>query len=130
VDIALKHSQPQALGAETAPDLEDESEESPLKWFLCAGCGAKIARLDNRTSVTGSHIHVRSNPVGLNFTIACFIEALGCSAAGSRSSYWSWFPGYEWQLALCRRCTSHLGWKFSGPDIFWALVVDQIVEEK
>jgi hypothetical protein len=50
---------------------------------------------------------------------------------GERSSVWTWFPGYAWQIELCRRCAAHLGWSFhpdagdGGP--FYGLVVDRVV---
>jgi len=25
----------------------------------------------------------------------------------------SWFPGYAWTIANCRRCYHHLGWRFT-----------------
>lgn len=28
------------------------------------------------------------------------------------STEFSWFPGYAWQIAVCNKCTTHIGWKF------------------
>lgn len=28
------------------------------------------------------------------------------------STEFSWFPGYLWQIAVCKKCSSHIGWKF------------------
>lgn len=38
----------------------------------------------------------------------------------------SWFPGYAWTIANCRRCGGHLGWRFTAvqaatPAVFWGL---------
>lgn len=43
------------------------------------------------------------------------------------STEFSWFPGYAWQIALCKRCQIHIGWRFTStnpnmvPRIFYAL---------
>lgn len=28
------------------------------------------------------------------------------------STEFSWFPGYAWQITVCKNCSSHIGWKF------------------
>lgn len=28
------------------------------------------------------------------------------------STDFSWFPGYAWQIAVCKKCNTHIGWKF------------------
>lgn len=28
------------------------------------------------------------------------------------STEFSWFPGYAWQIAVCKECDTHIGWKF------------------
>ncbi|OXA50221.1 protein cereblon isoform X2 [Folsomia candida] len=45
---------------------------------------------------------------------------------GRSSTEASWFPGYSWTIAECRRCLNHLGWKFKAvgrlkPQQFWGL---------
>ena len=57
---------------------------------------------------------------------AVLAEAAGCSEVSDPSSYWSWFPGCSWQVSLCRRCSAHLGWRFSGAARFYGLIVDRL----
>lgn len=46
---------------------------------------------------------------------------------GRQSTEYSWFPGYAWTIVQCKRCSSHIGWKFTAtktdlkPDKFWGL---------
>jgi hypothetical protein len=79
-------------------------------------------------AVSGSHEHVFRNPEGLSFRIGCFASAAGCVAVGPRSSYWTWFPGHSWQVALCAGCRTQLGWRFSGERPFHGLILDRLVE--
>lgn len=32
--------------------------------------------------------------------------------SGEPSSEFSWFPGYEWHIIVCKRCSRHIGWQF------------------
>jgi hypothetical protein len=66
---------------------------------------------------------------GVVFRIACFAVAPGCSAVGEPTTEFTWFPGFAWQVATCRRCREHLGWLFLGPDDrFHGLIEDRLVE--
>jgi hypothetical protein len=46
---------------------------------------------------------------------AAAVPAAAAAPAISRFSCFtdSWFPGYAWDIACCRRCGSHLGWRFT-----------------
>ena len=76
-------------------------------------------------------------PHGLAFIIALFAEAPGCQAEGEATEYFSWFPGYAWQVAHCRGCRAHLGWTFlcigppgpGEPAELHGLIVDRLVGE-
>ncbi|TMB09656.1 MAG: hypothetical protein E6J65_28725 [Deltaproteobacteria bacterium] len=58
--------------------------------------------------------------------IAGFSEAPGCAEVSSPSPYWSWFPGCAWQVSVCRSCSAHLGWRFTGADRFYGLIVGRL----
>ena len=72
---------------------------------------------------------IRVNPSGVDFHVGCFEPAPGCITEGAPTLYWTWFPGCAWQLALCRACHAHLGWRFTGEQTFWGLILDRLVEE-
>ncbi|MFZ7127308.1 MAG: cereblon family protein [Desulfobacterales bacterium] len=94
----------------------------------CRQCLAIVSHLEDRLPVDGSHHHTFANPAGLVFTIGCFSNAEGCGTVGAYSREFTWFPGYHWRVAVCRRCLSHLGWHFAGSGGgFWGLILDQLV---
>lgn len=69
------------------------------------------------------------NPAGIVYRIGCFREAPGCAEVGGESAYWSWFPGYTWQIVVCAACTEHLGWRFRADDsTFWGLILARLAE--
>jgi cereblon len=61
--------------------------------------------------------------------------ARNLTLAGPATTAFTWYPGYAWEVASCRRCRAHAGWSFTavsneGPGRFWALRRDGIVEER
>lgn len=117
----------------SAPDADVETEQAadepePERPLLCAACRAPITDRAERREVHGAHEHRRVNPSGVDFHVGCFGRAPGAAAEGEATTYWTWFPGYAWSMALCRACGAHLGWRFSGPDTFWGLILPRLVE--
>lgn len=97
--------------------------------IVCAACGGQVTTAAERREVNGRHLHERVNPEGLRFELACFAAAPGAAAIGAPSPVWTWFPGYTWQVALCRSCGVHLGWAYrSDADEFCGLITDRIEE--
>jgi hypothetical protein len=93
----------------------------------CAACGHQLALLRDRIDVEGAASRRFVNPEGVEYEIAGFRDAPGCSLIGERSAYWSWFAGYDWQVALCGRCGRHVGWSFTGAAArFFGLIVERI----
>ena len=84
-------------------------------------------------TIRAAHVHEFMNPSGIRFAVACFSSAPGCMPVGERSTVWTWFPGFAWQIELCRRCAAHLGWSFHpaggepGALPFYGLVRDRLV---
>jgi hypothetical protein len=103
-----------------APALDEE------RAVRCRRCGHELARLRDREPLDGAATRSFVNPHGLVFEIAAFRAAAGCAAEGEPSSFWTWFPGHAWQLALCGRCAAHVGWRFTGPSTFYGLLLDRI----
>lgn len=106
-----------------APGAETEDE----RWLRCVACGERVVHAAARIAVDGSHEHGFMNPAGLRFVVGCWSSAPGCISDGSRSTVWTWFPGYAWQVELCRACAAHLGWSFHGGTTFYGLIRDRLV---
>lgn len=92
----------------------------------CAACGARITHERERFAMNGAHEHEFMNPAGIRFAVQCFAKAPGCGSEGERSTVWSWFPGFAWQIEICRGCGTHLGWSFHGARTFYGLVRDRL----
>lgn len=102
------------------------------KFFCCARCRTKIANCNllfamSKHGVQSNYI----NPGGcIHETNTIRNHSLIKEAVfptGVPSTEFSWFPGYSWQIILCRLCDMHLGWKFAStkpnmvPKIFYGL---------
>jgi hypothetical protein len=108
-----------------APVQEKQAE--PERAILCASCGHTITRERERISVLDAHEHRFMNPAGSLFHIGCFRHADGCLAIGHPSDDYPWFPGFDWQVALCAACADHLGWLFrSAAESFFGLRLERL----
>jgi hypothetical protein len=76
--------------------------------------------------VSGAHTHEFMNPSGVRYRVSCFKVAPGCTPDGERSTVWTWFPGYAWQIEICSACGIHLGWSFHASSSFYGLVHDRL----
>jgi len=94
----------------------------------CRMCGHLITHGIEAFSINGSHEHVFANPHGLVFETVCYKRAMGCVVTGVPSKEFTWFSGYEWQIALCGGCFSHLGWRFiSSTSSFFCLISHHLI---
>ncbi|MFO0555721.1 MAG: cereblon family protein [Polyangiaceae bacterium] len=84
--------------------------------IACAACDHVITTERERVERFGGHAHDRVNPAGIAFRILLFARAPGARLVDSPSPEFAWFPHHLWQIALCARCRSHLGWSFASPD--------------
>lgn len=112
-------------------DKKDSSLKEGRRLY-CIHCGKPITEEDQRIAIRSSHRHRFTNPHGLIFVIGCFASAPGCAQVGVATEEWTWFSGYAWQVALCRSCGVHLGWRYrSGSgDGFYGLILDRLVADK
>jgi hypothetical protein len=83
-----------------------------------------------RIAERDAHEHTVFNPAGQLFTILCFKEAPGAATWGDASSDFTWFPGYRWTVATCRGCAIHMGWRFEGASVFFALIKPRLTTTK
>ena len=115
------------------PDLADldspELDGSGDRALLCRTCGQPVTRVRDRIAVGGKHVHTLFNPSGILFEVGCFATAPGCRFEGSFTHDFSWFTGYAWRFAMCRRCAVHLGWEYRGAgDGFAGLIMAELRE--
>lgn len=95
--------------------------------LLCYRCRSAVSNDAERIEVGGAHAHTCVNPHGIVYRIGCFGSAPGCSAVGGLSIAYSWFPDYGWQVAVCRHCEEHLGWRFRGDGLFFGLILERLL---
>ncbi len=121
----------QKRGADSRREVADEkSHRATRRRLLCAHCELPITSEEERIEVAERHEHICTNPHGFAYRIGCFAVAPGAAGIGRAESFWSWFPGYSWQLVLCRGCHSHLGWLFRAASTgFYGLILDRLVPE-
>ena len=82
--------------------------------------------------MNGAHEHTVFNPAGRIFTIGCFKEAPGADSIGPATDDFTWFKGYDWQIALCRGCNVHIGWQYTGaeaPAVFFGLILAMLTTQ-
>ena len=123
----LDESHPPKPLIETDVDSAATEQHARDPWVRCAACGNGLTACSSALRILDAHRHRFTNPGGYIFDIRCFREAEGCVAVGEPSSFWSWFPGYSWQIAHCRACAEHLGWQFLREDSgFIGLIIEKI----
>jgi hypothetical protein len=131
VTLSLLREAPEAGGRPGAVAGEFSARDEGGRRIVCRACGQAVTTAQARTERGGSHRHVFANPHGLVFDLALFSAAPGCRGEGPASTEFAWFPGCSWQVALCRRCAVHLGWRFAplaGGAAFYGLIADRITE--
>ncbi len=113
-----------------APFSKDQTRREDL--VLCKFCLNRITNASEQMAVEGKLHHTFANPEGIVYEISCFKSAIGCMGIGSFSAQFSWFGGYEWQVAVCRACQKHMGWFFaaSSGSSFSGLIVPHVVISK
>lgn len=115
------------MGKETFErEQKTEREVSEDRLIVCAACAEPITHAREAISVEGKHAHTFVNPNGIQFHVRCFGVAQ-VLPVGEPSSFFSWFSGCAWQVALCRACKRHVGWRFEGAQSFCGLITERIL---
>ena len=107
-------------------DVQDWASEA----LLCMSCGEEVTRDRARIYVAGAHQHDFFNSKRVHYAIACFAPANGCRALGKQTDRFTWFVGYAWTIALCRRCGTQLGGRFvsaGGGHRFFGLIKSRLI---
>ncbi|CAO1432184.1 unnamed protein product [Diamesa tonsa] len=84
-------------------------------FFLCKRCNNKISMYNDIFSMSKGNLAGNyCNPAGYIHETICFYKVIESSTrmVDRPSTDFSWFPGYAWQIALCSKCSTHVGWKF------------------
>ncbi|XP_060606164.1 protein cereblon-like [Ruditapes philippinarum] len=100
----------------------------------CKDCNEQIADMSNVFSMSVSGpLSAYVNPGGHVHETVTVHQAINLNLIGRPSTEHSWFPGYAWTIAQCKRCSSHMGWKFTTkrkdliPQKFWGLCRTSLV---
>jgi hypothetical protein len=111
--------------------FEDEDrEKAGQKNLVCASCGHLVTKVSEKIDVRGRHDHSFGN-LGYLVKLGCFRNAPGCTGVGRVSHGYSWFPGYAWQIQVCQKCYTQLGWKYmTRYDSFYGLIFGVLREEE
>ncbi|RTZ99919.1 MAG: hypothetical protein DSY89_07670 [Deltaproteobacteria bacterium] len=120
-------------GQGSRPDTGTHGREKPGRnrsLILCRACGRAITHERERMTVQGSHLHTFANPHGRVFEIGCFRTAAGCGYSGALTAEFTWFAGYQWKIAVCAGCLTHLGWLFvSAGSRFTGLILNRLAQD-
>ena len=107
---------------------KEKKEKNKQKFICCSLCLQIITSYDQKIEANGLHHHTFANPEGIIYEIVCFKSAPGCEFLGDESFLWSWFQGYSWKVAVCKKCLTHIGWLFtSAKDTFCGLIDNRLL---
>ena len=119
--------QREAVSLKISQEGETEKEKESI---LCKYCKNVITTAEYTTTVNGQHAHIFKNPAGITFHIGCFSKAWGCFTYGIPTDEVTWFAGFNWCVALCAHCFSHLGWYYqSDGESFFGLILTNLVKD-
>ncbi|XP_016961117.1 protein cereblon [Drosophila biarmipes] len=98
--------------------------------FFCRYCNSSLAHCADLFAMSKHGVQTQyCNPEGYihetNTVYRVMSHAIGYS--GEPSTKFSWFPGYQWHIILCKFCAQHVGWEFKAvqpnltPRLFFGL---------
>jgi len=127
VELICKTTDRQAQ-EKTAPGVKQVVE--PV--ILCKHCRAFVTKPEFAVHTGQGFAQTFANPAGHVFEIGCFSTAPGCCDGSERSGEFTWYPGYDWCIGICRNCTFQLGWVFlpvrNRPESkFYGLILDHLI---
>jgi len=119
----------------SSSSLFAETGGNGTRAYRCSECSSVVTYSDRLTAVSGSKTHTFTNPAGMRCDVQTFSSCPGAIAIGQPTGEYTWFPGYEWSLAVCRHCGSHLGWYYeaaseqTGPKDFWGILTYHLIPD-
>ncbi|XP_052744823.1 protein cereblon isoform X2 [Bicyclus anynana] len=81
--------------------------------LCCAACEVEIARREQIFAMSTEGVH--SNYINLGgfvHDVVTVSSVRNTRLSGAPSAEYSWFPGYEWTVAVCAMCHAHVGWRY------------------
>lgn len=84
-------------------------------YFLCKRCRTRLAIYNDIFPMAKGNVNANyCNPAGYIHETLTVHKTLDQAVrlVDRPSTEFSWFPGYAWQIAVCNKCSSHIGWKF------------------
>jgi hypothetical protein len=133
---ALRDEATRALPSRGAnPDGELAIGDERLRW-LCARCRVQITEGSAVFGPGGaSPVQVFTNPEGRVCQVLTVTHAQSLVLVGPATEEYSWFSGFAWRIALCAKCTSHLGWRYEAvaegaPARFFGLLLSALIEQR
>ncbi|XP_023163778.1 protein cereblon homolog isoform X2 [Drosophila hydei] len=98
--------------------------------FYCRYCNSSLAYCSDLFAMSKHGVQTQyCNSAGYihetNTVYRVIAHAIGYS--GEPSTEFSWFPGYQWHIIICKFCAQHVGWEFKAvepnlaPKVFFGL---------
>lgn len=98
--------------------------------FYCRYCNSSLASCSDLFAMSKHGVQTQyCNSAGYihetNTVYRVISHAIGYS--GEPSTEFSWFPGYQWHIIICKFCAQHVGWEFKAvepnlsPKVFFGL---------
>lgn len=83
--------------------------------ICCRECKIQVAHTNDVFSLSlEGPMSAYVNPQGHVHETLTVYKSQNLNLMGRPTKEHSWFPGYAWTIAYCRRCTNHMGWKFTA----------------
>ncbi|EDV94752.1 protein cereblon [Drosophila grimshawi] len=87
--------------------------------FYCRYCNSSLAYCSDLFAMSKHGVQTQyCNSAGYihetNTVYRIIAHAVGYS--GEPSTEFSWFPGYQWHIIICKFCAQHVGWEFKAVD--------------
>lgn len=117
-------------GARAVPHVQKDDEAAAARALRCRACQAAIADSSDVFQAAGLFV----NPHGFLHELLLVRTARGLLFVGEETAEHTWFAGYTWRIALCARCQSHLGWRYTAaqpelsPSVFYGLRRASVIE--
>ncbi|MBS1957826.1 MAG: hypothetical protein JST89_26860 [Cyanobacteria bacterium SZAS-4] len=105
-------------------NLEDSTHDEEEKIVRCKECDHELTKA---SFAIEPHEHTFRNPLGLSFHILCYSDAPGTVNIGEPTTVATWFPEHAWSFAACQQCNMHVGWWYTGPTKFAALIATRVI---